>query len=77
MQNKVFSNNKTLNVGGRLIHLDTPKIMGILNITPDSFFDGGKHKGEVAILGHVEKMVLDGADFIDVGDIPHDQVLKI
>lgn len=67
MQNKVFSNNKTLNVGGRLIHFDTPKIMGILNITPDSFFDGGKYEDEVAILSHVEKMVRDGVDFIDVG----------
>lgn len=67
MQNKVFSSNKTLNVGGRLIHFDTPKIMGILNITPDSFFDGGKHKDERSILRHVEKMIQDGADFVDVG----------
>ncbi|MEQ9414771.1 MAG: dihydropteroate synthase [Cyclobacteriaceae bacterium] len=67
MQNKVFSSNKTLNVGGRLIHFDTPKIMGILNITPDSFFDGGKHRDEKSILRLVEKMLNDGADFIDVG----------
>lgn len=67
MQNKVFSSNKTLNVGGRLIHFDTPKIMGVLNITPDSFFDGGRHVDEKTILLHVEKMIQDGADFIDVG----------
>ncbi|MEZ4945231.1 MAG: dihydropteroate synthase [Cyclobacteriaceae bacterium] len=67
MQNKVFSSNKTLNVGGRLIHFDSPKIMGILNITPDSFFDGGKYKDEKSILQLVEKMITDGADFIDVG----------
>lgn len=67
MQNKVFSSNKTLNVGGRLIHFDSPKIMGILNITPDSFFDGGKYKNEKSILQLVEKMITDGADFIDVG----------
>ncbi|MFZ1807664.1 MAG: dihydropteroate synthase [Cyclobacteriaceae bacterium] len=67
MQNKVFSSNKTLNVGGRLIHFDTPKIMGILNITPDSFFDGGKHTDEKSILLLAERMINDGADFIDVG----------
>ncbi|MEQ8364703.1 MAG: dihydropteroate synthase [Cyclobacteriaceae bacterium] len=67
MQNKVFSSNKTLNVGGRLIHFDTPKIMGILNITPDSFFDGGKYRDEKSILQLVEEMINDGADFIDVG----------
>lgn len=67
MQNKVFSSNKTLNLGGRLVHFDTPKIMGVLNITPDSFFDGGKHTNEKSILLLVEKMINDGADFIDVG----------
>ena len=41
--------------------------MGILNITPDSFFDGGKYKNEIAILTQVEKMLLEGATFIDVG----------
>ena len=41
--------------------------MGILNVTPDSFYDGGKHKSENAILLHVEKMLNDGATFIDVG----------
>ncbi len=67
MQNKVFSSNKTLNVGGRLIHFDSPKIMGILNITPDSFFDGGMLTDEKSVLLKVEKMISDGADFIDVG----------
>ncbi len=67
MQNKVFSSNKTLNVGGRLIQLDSPKIMGILNVTPDSFYDGGTHRSEAAILKHTEKMLSEGADFIDVG----------
>ncbi len=67
MQNKVFSSNKILNLGGRLVQLDTPKIMGILNVTPDSFFDGGKYTDEKSILRHVEKMQNDGADFIDVG----------
>ncbi len=41
--------------------------MGILNTTPDSFFDGGMYKNEKEILSHVEKMLIDGATFIDVG----------
>lgn len=41
--------------------------MGILNVTPDSFFDGGKHSDEKALITHVEKMLLDGATFIDIG----------
>ncbi len=57
----------TINCNGNLIDLSTPKVMGILNITPDSFFDGGKYKEEKSILAHVEKMITDGATFIDVG----------
>ncbi|MFA7446445.1 MAG: dihydropteroate synthase [Flavobacteriaceae bacterium] len=57
----------TLNCNGKLIDLSSPKIMGILNHTPDSFFDGGKYKTEKEILLRAEKMLLEGADFIDVG----------
>lgn len=57
----------TINCKGRLIDLEIPKVMGILNITPNSFYDGGKHTGGSEILRHVEKMLLEGADFIDVG----------
>ena len=57
----------TINCKGRLIDLSTPKVMGILNITPDSFYDGGSYKNEKAILNHVEKMLNEGVDFIDVG----------
>jgi len=67
MQSKIFSVNKTLNGGGRLIDLTEPKIMGILNVTPDSFYDGFKYTDETSILKQVEKMVSEGADFIDVG----------
>jgi len=52
---------------GTLIDLTTPKVMGILNITPDSFYDGGKYKDEQAILLQVDKMLKEGATFIDVG----------
>ena len=57
----------TINCKGRLIDLKTPKVMGILNVTPNSFFDGGKYKNETEILSQVEKMVVDGATFIDIG----------
>ena len=57
----------TLNCNGKLIDLSTPKVMGILNCTPDSFYDGGKFKSDSAFLNQVEKMLFDGATFIDVG----------
>ena len=57
----------TINCKGLLVDLSTPRVMGILNVTPNSFFDGGKYKNETEILSQVEKMLLDGATFIDVG----------
>ena len=57
----------TINCNGRLIDLSQPKVMGILNITPNSFFDGGKYVDENAILNQAEKMISEGATFIDVG----------
>ena len=57
----------TINCKGKLIDFSTPKVMGVLNITPDSFFDGGKYKNEQDILHQTEKMLQDGATFIDVG----------
>ena len=47
--------------------LDSPKIMGILNVTPDSFWDGGRHAGLDAALRHAERLVAEGADLVDVG----------
>ncbi|ARV16243.1 dihydropteroate synthase [Polaribacter sp. SA4-12] len=57
----------TINCKGTLVDLSSPKVMGILNITPDSFFDGGKYKNEADILSQVEKMLFNDATFIDVG----------
>ena len=57
----------TINCNGTLVDLTLPKVMGILNITPDSFFDGGKYKNESDFLLQTEKMLLEGATFIDVG----------
>ncbi|MFZ4670752.1 MAG: dihydropteroate synthase [Flavobacterium sp.] len=56
-----------INCLGKLIDLSSPKVMGILNITPNSFFDGGKYTNEKSILIQVEKMLTEGADFIDIG----------
>ena len=49
------------------IDFDKPRVMGILNVTPDSFWDGGLHSGVTAALHHAEAMVRAGADIIDVG----------
>ncbi|HEX5170921.1 MAG TPA: dihydropteroate synthase [Cyclobacteriaceae bacterium] len=86
-QNTVFSTNKTLNIKGRLVDLTVPKIMGVLNVTPDSFFDGGRYLQETEILKQVEKMLSEGAWFIDVGgyssrphadDIPiHEELRRV
>ena len=57
----------TINCKGQLIDLSNPKVMGILNITQNSFFDGGKWNSFEKILSHVEQMLNDGATFIDVG----------
>ena len=57
----------TINCKGNLIDLNHPKVMGILNLTPDSFYDGGFYTGEKRILQQVERMLTEGATFIDVG----------
>ena len=57
----------SINCRGSLIDLSVPKIMGILNLTPDSFSDGGKFNEEKAALKQVEKMLKDGAEIIDIG----------
>ncbi|PID69425.1 MAG: dihydropteroate synthase [Flavobacteriales bacterium] len=56
-----------INCKGKLIDISRPKIMGILNITPDSFYDGGKLKTDTQILTQAEKMLQEGATFLDVG----------
>ncbi len=56
-----------INCKGTLIDLSSPKVMGILNITPDSFYDGGKYKDISIAVSQVEKMLLEGATFIDIG----------
>lgn len=57
----------TINCKGTLINLSTPKVMGIVNVTPDSFFDGGKLTNSNEIVLQVDRMLRDGANFIDLG----------
>ncbi|MFN3969523.1 dihydropteroate synthase [Flavobacterium sp.] len=57
----------TINCRGTLIDLTLPKVMGILNVTPNSFYDGGKFADEKSLLLQVEKMLNEGATFIDIG----------
>ena len=57
----------TINCKGNLIDLSNPKVMGILNITPDSFYDGGKFNNSSSILKQTERMLINGATFIDLG----------
>lgn len=67
MLNKTLKSELSFNYNGKLVSLETPKIMGILNITPDSFYDGNidfKKKDYVSI---VKQMIDDGADIIDIG----------
>ncbi|HMJ70566.1 MAG TPA: dihydropteroate synthase [Cyclobacteriaceae bacterium] len=68
MQNSGFSTNNTWNVRGRLVDFSEPKIMGILNLTPDSFYDGSRYNENFSTaMAQVEKMITDGADMIDIG----------
>lgn len=63
----IFPLLTTLEVRGITVDLSTPKVMGILNTTPDSFFDGGKHKTVQLAVEHAARMVEEGVDIIDIG----------
>ena len=63
----VFSRNHSLNLKGRLMDLSVKRVMGILNLTPDSFYDGGRYGSLDAVMKRVGEMIEDGADIIDVG----------
>lgn len=58
---------QSVNAAGRLITFERPLIMGILNVTPDSFFDGGKHNNLDNALLKAEELIRDGVDIIDIG----------
>jgi len=62
-----FHKKVTVNAGGKLIDLSKPKVMGIINLTPDSFYAGSRKQSIDAALQQAEKMLKDGADFLDLG----------
>ena len=62
-----FSRKLTINCGGELLDLSIPRIMGILNITPDSFYDGGKYISNTQIIDRVQQMINEGCDILDIG----------
>lgn len=63
----VFSGKKTLNIGGNIVSIDQPLVMGILNITPDSFYKQSRYTNEVAIINRAREMASEGAAIIDIG----------
>ena len=56
-----------MNARGKLIDLSSPKVMGILNVTPDSFYDGGRHHAVPDAVAQAERLLNEGADIIDLG----------
>jgi dihydropteroate synthase len=66
-QDNIFSQKYTLNLKGKLTHLGNPVVMGILNVTPDSFYDGGRYLLKPEIQNQAEKMLLEGAFILDIG----------
>ena len=58
---------RQLHAHGKTLELSTPKVMGILNVTPDSFSDGGRYHGVDRAMAHVESMIADGVHIIDIG----------
>jgi dihydropteroate synthase len=66
---KFLKRKNSISLGGELIEFSNPVVMGIINVTPDSFYDGGKLEDEKVLLAAVEKMVFNGATFIDVGAV--------
>lgn len=66
-ENSVFSTKTSINCKGKLLNLEEPKVMGIINITPDSFYDGGKNNSLENALRIAEKMIDEGVDIFDIG----------
>jgi dihydropteroate synthase len=66
-KNTVFQQKLTLNVRGTLMDLSKPKIMGVLNLTPDSFYDGGRNNSLADALRKTEQLLSEGADLLDLG----------
>ena len=68
-KNTSFSTKKPIVVNGKELTFEVPRIMGILNITPDSFYDGGRYSTLDKAIERVEQMLVEGADLIDIGAV--------
>jgi dihydropteroate synthase len=66
---KFLKRKNSIELGGKLIDFAEPVVMGVINVTPDSFYDGGKLTNEKVLLSAVEKMVKEGVSFLDVGGV--------
>lgn len=63
----MFDTSPQLDCAGRVLRLDRPRVMGIVNVTPDSFSDGGAHDTTEAAVAHGLQLVAEGADLLDIG----------
>jgi len=66
---RFLKRKRSINVGGKLIDFSVPAVMGVINIAPDSFYNGGKLEKKKVMLSVAEKMMMEGADIIDVGAV--------
>lgn len=66
-EDTIFPRNYSISVGGKLLDLQVPKVMGILNVTPDSFYEGSRVDSKDVILDRASRMINEGADILDVG----------
>jgi dihydropteroate synthase len=81
----MFDSTPQLDCAGRILRLDVPRVMGIVNVTPDSFADGGEHATVEAAIAHGLQLAEEGADILDIGgestrpgalDVPVDEELR-
>jgi dihydropteroate synthase len=81
----MFDTTPQLDCAGRILRLDVPRVMGIVNVTPDSFADGGEHATLEAAIAHGLQLAGEGADILDIGgestrpgalDVPVDEELR-
>ena len=66
---KFLKRKNTINLNGQILNLTQPVVMGILNVTPDSFFDGGKYKTEKKVVKRAEEILEQGGSVIDIGAV--------
>lgn len=68
-KDNIFISQKTLNLKGKIIHLSSPLVMGIVNLSNDSFYDGGRLSGIHHVLNHAENLLKQGAHILDIGAV--------